>query len=562
MKTLRPFIGFSVSFLIFSHSLRAAEFESCSGSTQSSKKQYSVTLAFDWRSRLSNTKLEEDFGFDLERNLPSVAQGLFGIPQSNQIKISERDLILSRYRSPSARVTAFADCISGDDFTKTYDPKPNQLHALPFLVGCMSSRLPKSDQAAMKELGLVSDRSNCEMPDCRVELRKGLSKFLPKPDFDAPSAVLARIQKERSQVEAKGGTLTLAAYAGHGSQCKLPDGSLDFCMLIIDFYSDLFDEAPRSAIGLEVMDDKGLVPVRSDDRKSQGIDYILGKKWLAATKSRHQLIDACLSGELVATVDQDQGLRNQLMILSDALPQQTATPVHGEGGKLLTFLRKLAEAPSSEVCDLDLDGDGSLSERELAAVFLAHLSGISGMVGQLGLEATRSRVSSEASSPPTLAERLIGDELPSAMASGRCVAKLPKASCKRRPEVGATACEKYQKSTSRILAGLERLFDQKNPLPIMKTVKAPPKTDSRSEEQRARIPTHIVRDQNRRFATKFLRDWIVDLKSNQPVCGGSTQAACQREEADRSLRYLEGWVSELTDMLQFMERDGAPQELK
>jgi len=139
-------------------------------------------------------------------------------------------------------------------------------------------------------------------------------------------------------------------YSGHSARCRLKNGELRWCFSL-----------PGMSVGngYKVSEDE----VFDYDENTENT-FILIDDILDVAPAGKFIADSCFSGQLVLDIQKKIGDNHGIFVMASSMDFVSSLDKEGEGGLLYTALYNLVSAEERYLCDLDLDGDGIISERE------------------------------------------------------------------------------------------------------------------------------------------------------------------------------------------------------
>ena len=155
-------------------------------------------------------------------------------------------------------------------------------------------------------------------------------------------------------------------------RCETPEGVLTWCIAPPDAHSKLFDfDIVESDIEQnEDFTDNGFEEIYKINEKSKDF-LITAEELINAYPAQSFIIDSCHSGQMALEVKKRLGDENGSFVFASSLGSNTAVDSDNGGGQLIESLVKMLESKDEDLCKLDFDNDGQISEREAyAGVFL------------------------------------------------------------------------------------------------------------------------------------------------------------------------------------------------
>ena len=175
------------------------------------------------------------------------------------------------------------------------------------------------------------------------------SNFINKDNFLVSLKNLSKKSKKNKSIALN--------YSGHGVRCQYPDDDkIHWCLLLPTKGTKAYDLNNK-------YDDKLHSSIFIIDEKSE--DHLVTDiELLEAYPAQAAIIDSCHSGQIDLEWKKQIGKNKGTFLFASALGQTVALDDPDTGGKLVGRLKNMVTENSKEICKLDLDGDGNISQRE------------------------------------------------------------------------------------------------------------------------------------------------------------------------------------------------------
>ena len=147
-------------------------------------------------------------------------------------------------------------------------------------------------------------------------------------------------------------------FSGHGVRCQTHDDRLQdkyqWCLV-------LPSPVRLREKHLSVIDGEAILNIETADEMSKYV--VTAKELVDAYPAKNILLDACHTGQAVIDLKRDLGKHHGTFVFATSLGSLEA--VDGDQGGVLFFsLNSLLDASDENLCMLDMDNDGSISQRE------------------------------------------------------------------------------------------------------------------------------------------------------------------------------------------------------
>ena len=461
-------------------------------------------------------------GVDTQRWIPEVNRKLFGIPEGNDLSISEQSLIAEEVL-----------------------PRGSDIAALEKMKAEIEQRNHSDSQTKLPPLN---------------RLRTGKEAFL---------SLLSRSEFQGRQLN----------FSGHGALCKCDNSgkscrlierqetivSPHWCMVIPEVPKDKDSPAP----GLEGM----------------GASLVSEQEIVETALPTGLILDGCHSGRAQAYIQARTGMDTAaghhpgLFVFASSLWDEVAKDDGKYGGVLWEELSTMVNLPTPQACALDLEGTGELNSRDVGFYLLSRFldrktaEAKNQMILKRGLDFSSAKNGSGTIKPREGAE---SRQLMQYGGANRCLAQMP-TSCTRQTPPQGQACGATDLRISNLRKNLE-IWMASPPVDSTPSQKANPSgsagpcSDPKKgldfsngslppcDGKRAAVNFSDVFKSNlspqlekelsearRKNITLFLDGWFSELLNARRACGEKEQVAeCRQSSSWEHLRKIEDYFKQIT----------------
>ncbi len=363
---------------------------------------------------------------------------------------------------------------------------------------------------------LLSEDDLDEQDRIRHQLGEMCQKSAKKAFFD----IIARYTKEEPSYTFN--------YSGHGSIVEGKWG-----MLI-----------PDPLMPPELVDQQ-IIQGENVDRYYAGQDELK-----AAIKPKAAIIDGCHSASMGKAFLEDNP-DGQPFMISAAMGNQLALEFD-DGGLLTTTLLNMLNGENQRMCNVDLNKDGKIDQRELMTTMSLNMHMhanpkiLFNLIEQKPLNF--SAIKQDVMQSPDV---VLGSQQPFAKATGQCMFALPEGlNCPRvdypclASEVCADQCEDQMKEAQEVIKSLEHISGNImdiNFLPRLENLEKPePVSDDPYHQSNI-----LLQKQTRKNAVSFLQDWAAEIDSQMRECAKDNERCREAMEISTAANKLLGSLEEV-----------------
>jgi hypothetical protein len=238
-------------------------------------------------------------------------------------------------------------------------------------------------------------------------------------------------------------------FAGHGVRCRKPGGEITWCLVLPG------GENLRQTDVLITYGGGNLLTLNEKTEKY----LVTSEELLSAYPAKSLMLDSCHSGQMVIDVENNIGNQTGTFVFASTLSSNIAYDFTSsgseEGGRLFSNLEKLLSTSDENLCKLDLNRDGKVSQREAyMGIFAANVN----------IE----KISREPEGLGTVSSR--SSQLAQANPSDRCFAIPSGGSCPGQANILETnICKVEERRTDALLNNLQEIFEKPSVLSFLGT---------------------------------------------------------------------------------------------
>lgn len=215
--------------------------------------------------------------------------------------------------------------------------------------------------------GVNVDRKNFQDINHGLYGKEVTSKSINDADIsNAPNVKEAFLKKLRGFSRENTGGKAALNYSGHGVRCKKPGGEVTWCIALpvkeLKVNKEDYFPLPESS--------NENVFILTENLKNSMVTV---SEINDAYPSKVAMIDSCHSGEMAVEMMNIQGRNGQdsTFVLAATVGSNVAYD-DAPGGRLMSALKQLVTSSDENLCKLDFNQDGQISEREALAGIFSH----------------------------------------------------------------------------------------------------------------------------------------------------------------------------------------------